>query len=182
MKKRTLVGALCFSVLVLVVSAPADAGDLTLFGGFHHPGKVTLGSVNQLPGTGAAITDPKDFGVFGVRINTGGSLLGFENTLAFSPNFVSSDAWALIQSSNILIGIPTWVSPYATAGMGGIFTGGQGPADFGSKFAVNYGGGIKVSLKETIGIRGDVRGYSILALQGQTLNVVETSVGIMIGF
>jgi hypothetical protein len=85
---------------------PAHAGDLTLFDGFHHPGKVTLSSAGTLPGTAVLITDPKDFGVFGVRFNTSNSFVGFENTLAYSPNFVDSDAFAVIQGSNLIIGVP----------------------------------------------------------------------------
>lgn len=175
---------LIFFFLAGTIGLPvtASAGDLTLFGGFHHPGKVTLGSASMLPGTGAQITDPKDFGVFGVRLNTSGTHLGFENTLAYSPNFVDSNAWAILQSSNLIIGVPARISPYGTVGLGLVVTGGQGPADFGTRFALNYGGGVKLTLAGPVGIRGDVRGYSILSVEGQTLNVVETSVGLLIGF
>ena len=179
MRKHTA----CLLSLMVVAAIPAHAGDLTLFGGFHHPGQVTLGSVGTLPGTGSQITDPKDFGVFGVRVNTSGSFIGFENTLAYSPNFVDSDAFAVLQSSNLLIGVPSLrVRPYGTAGIGFVFTGGEGPASFGNKFAFNYGGGVKVTLVGPLGLRGDVRGYTIPDVEGQTLNVFESSVGLLIGF
>lgn len=182
MRRRCVLSAVCILLAVIGLPVQASAGDLTLFGGFHHPGKITLGSVDLLPATGAQITDPKDFGVFGVRVNTSGAHLGFEHSLAYSPNFVDSDAWAVLQSSNLIIGVPAWISPYGTAGLGLVVTGGQGPADFGTRFAVNYGGGVKFTLAGPVGIRGDVRGYSILSVEGQTLNVVETSVGLVIGF
>jgi hypothetical protein len=173
----------CLLAFLLLAAVPAHAGDFTLFGGFHHPGQVTLGSVGTLPGTGAQITDPKDFGVFGVRYNNSASFIGFENTLAYSPNFVSSDAFAIIQSSNLIIGVPSLrIRPYGTAGIGFVFAGGNGPAAFGNKFALNYGGGVKISLVGPLGIRGDVRGYSIFGADDQTLQVVESSVGILISF
>ena len=177
MRRRTL----CALVFVLFAAGAADAGDLTIFGGFHHPGKVTLSSAGTLPGTATQITDPKDFGVFGVRFNTSNSFIGFENTLAYSPNFIESDSFAVIQGSNLIVGVPSLrVRPYGTAGVGFVFTGGDGPASFGNKFAFNYGGGVKVSLVGPLGLRGDVRGYTIPGVQGQTLNVIESSVGLLI--
>jgi hypothetical protein len=178
MKKR--IG--CFLALLVLAAAPARAaGDLTIFGGFHHPGEITLGSIGTLPF--GQITDPKDFGVFGVRYNNSRSFVGFENTLAYSPNFVDSDAFAFIQSSNLIIGVPALrVRPYGTAGIGFIYAGGDGPASVGSKFAFNYGGGVKVTLAGPLGFRADVRGYAIPSMESQTLHVLESSVGLLIGF
>ena len=171
------------ALVCLLASGPAYAGDLTLFGGFHHPGKVTLSSAGTLPGTVVQLTDPKDFGVFGIRFNTSESFIGFENTLAYSPNFLDSDAFAIIQGSNLIIGVPGLrIRPYGTAGLGFVFTGGEGPASFGNKFSFNYGGGVKISLVGPLGLRGDVRGYTIPGVQDQNVNVFETSVGLLIGF
>lgn len=177
---KTLV---CAVSLVLLVVVPLAAQDVTLFGGFQHPGRVTLGSAGGLIGTGAQITDPRDFGVFGVRFRGSGSVIGFEHTLAYSPNFISSDAFAIIQSSNLILGVPApRVAPYGTAGLGFVFTGGDEPAAFGNKFSINYGGGVKIRLAGPLGLRGDVRGYSIFDVEDQTLNVVETSVGLLITY
>jgi hypothetical protein len=175
--------ALCFLAFLVWTVSPAEAGDVTLFGGFHHPGALTLGSVGTLPGTAAQITDPKDFGVFGVRFNSSATFLGFENSFAYSPNFIDSDAWAVLQSSNLIIGVPALpVRPYGSAGIGFVHAGGEGPAAFGSKFAFNYGGGVKVSGLGPLGLRFDVRGYSIPAVESQTVKILETTVGLLISF
>jgi hypothetical protein len=179
MRKTTL----CVLGVLLFATVPARAGDLTVFGGFHHPGRVNLSSAGELPGTIVQLTDPKDFGVFGVRFNTSDAFIGFEHTLAYSPNFLDSDAFAIIPNSNLIIGVPALrIRPYGTAGVGVIVTGGDGPASFGTKFAFNYGGGVKISLIGSLGFRADVRGYMLPALQDQTLHVFETSAGLLIGF
>ena len=172
-----------FLLLLALAAAPLHAGDVTLFGGFQHPGDITLGSVGEIPDTAAQITDPKDFGLFGVRFNRSSAPIGVEHTLAYSPNFIDSEANAFIQSTNLIVGVPALpVRPYGTAGIGFIHAGGDGPASVGTKFAFNYGGGVKISAIGPLGFRLDVRGYSILGVESQTLNVLETSVGILFGF
>lgn len=173
----------CAVSLLFLLALPAAAQDVTLFGGFQHPGPVTLGSAGGLIGTGAQITDPKDFGLFGVRFNSAGSFIGFEHTLAYSPNFISSDAFAVIQSSDLIVGVPSGgIEPYGTAGLGFVFAGGDSPAAFGNRFSINYGGGLKIRLVGPLGLRADVRGYSIFGVEDQTLHVVETSVGLLIRY
>jgi hypothetical protein len=59
---------------------------------------------------------------------------------------------------------------------------GSGISDLGTKFALNYGGGVKVRPSGPVGFRFDARGYSIFGIQSQTLNMVETTVGIFFAF
>src|SRR5688572_29979400 len=131
----------CFLVFVcFLASAPAYGSDLTLFGAVQRPGKLTLQRVGQ---AGSTLTDPSNFGAFGIRV--GGRF--FEQTLAYSPNFVESETKAIILGSNFILQLPTpKVKPYGTVGIGTIFTKGDGIADVGTKFAINYGGGVKVNI------------------------------------
>lgn len=170
----------CFLVVSLLAAPHAEAGDVTLFGGVQKPGSITLGSAGSSTGV---LTDPRDFGTFGVRVNRSRGPVGIEHTIAFSPNFLDSEDNAFIQSTNLIVGVPSLrVRPYGTAGIGFIHAGGDGPASLGAKFAFNYGGGVKVSALGPLGIRFDVRGYSITGLESQTLKMLETSVGLLIGF
>jgi len=153
------------------------AADITLFSGVQNPGKLTINNV---------VRDTKLGGVFGARFS-GGQVIGFEQTLAFSPNFLESSRRAFTTQSNLLIGVPAGhVVPYATAGVGLITTFGAGPitlVDIGTKFTVNYGGGVKFrNLAGPLGVRFDVRGYSVPGVFSQTLNFVEGSVGILFSF
>jgi len=175
----------CFLGLAFILAAvPAQASDLTLFGGFQHQGELTLdtGTRNLL---GRAVTqtfDPKNFGVFGVRYSHG-KVIGGEHTIAYAPNFIDSQAKAIIYNSNLMVqALLPKVHPYGTVGLGTVFTYGTGPADFGGKFAVNYGGGLKIFPAGPVGGRIDVRGYTIPKIQDQTLNVLEVSVGVVFSF
>jgi hypothetical protein len=170
----------CFLGFALLTAPMAEAGDLTLFGGAHLPGELTLGSAG---GAAGQLTDPRNFGVFGLRFNRSNGPVGMESTIAYSPNFLDSSARAFILSTNLLVGLPApVVRPYGTAGFGFLHAGGEGPASVGAKFGFNYGGGVKVTPGGPVGIRFDVRGYSILGLESQTLKILETSVGLLIAF
>ena len=71
--------------------------------------------------------------------------------------------------------------PYATAGLGTIWIGGDGlNAITGAKFALNYGGGLKVGGK--VGVQFDARGYTIRGVADDTLKVLEMSVGLVFTF
>jgi len=177
----------CFLLVsaVLFSAVSAAAQDATLFGGFHHPGAITLtpaaGGVGDAAGT--LLNDPKDFGVFGVRLYRSAAPVGIEHTLAYAPNFLDSDAYALIYNTNLRVELPAPVfRPYATAGLGLVRAGGDGPAALGTKFAFNYGGGLKLTVLPRVGIRLDVRGYSIRSVQNQSPKVLESSVGIFFNF
>ena len=170
-----------FLLLVWIfLAAPAQASDLTLFGGVQREGKITLRSAVQ---SGTNLTfNPRNFGVFGIRFSHG-RVIGMEHTLAYTPNFVESRTKAVIYNSDLLIQAPLpVVKPYATAGLGSIFTSGNGPVDFGSKFAINYGGGLKITPPGHVGARIDVRGYAVPSIQSQTLNILEVSLGVVFSF
>jgi hypothetical protein len=161
--------------ILCAVAIPAHANDLTLFGGFQKPGDITLDTAVQ-EGIDFALK-PRDFGVFGIR-SSRGDVVGSEHTFAYAPNFLESRAKALVINTNILIQAPLYViRPYATAGLGAIHTFGDGPGDVGTKFAVNYGGGIKLAGRA--GVRLDVRGYTVPGVHSQTLNVLEVSLGVV---
>jgi hypothetical protein len=150
------------------------AADVTLYAGIQNPGKLTIGN---------AIRDTKTGGVFGARFS-GGRVLGFEQTLGFSSNFLESNQRAFNTQSNLLLGIPVdRVVPYGTVGIGFITTFGDSVrtfGDIGTKFTVNYGGGLKFrSLSGPLGLRVDIRGYSVPRVFNQTLNFVEGSIGLL---
>ncbi len=170
-----------FLVLSLILMAvPAHAYDLTLFGGIQHQGKLTLRSGVQQAST--VTFDPRNFGVFGARFGHG-RVVGGEHTLAYTPNFIDSQTKAVIYNSNLLIQAPVpKVKPYATVGLGSIFTAGDNITDIGNKFAVNYGGGLKIIPAGPVGARFDVRGYTVPSVQDQTLNIIEVSVGVVFTF
>ena len=172
----------CFlTVAFVLISAPAYASDLTLFGGFQHQGKLTLKSA----GTAATsfVFDPKNFGVFGLRVGISNKIYGHEHTIAYGANFIDSHSKSLILNSNFIVQEPLWVvKPYATAGAGLIHSTGSGLSDIGTKFAVNYGGGIKGTVLGPVGLRLDVRGYAIPSIQSQTLNIIEVTLGVVFSF
>ncbi len=173
----------CFVILLCAfVAAPLYANDVTLFGGLQREGKITLRSAVQ-SGTSASTYNPKNFGTFGIRV-AHGKVIGGEHTLAYSPNFVESQTKAVIYNSNLLVEAPLpKIHPYITAGLGGIFTSSSNSLlDIGKKFAVNYGGGLKIFPAGPAGIRIDARGYTIPSIQDQTLNVIEVSVGVVFAF
>jgi hypothetical protein len=171
------------ALVLFSVPAFSQGNDLTLFAGLQIPGKITLRNAASTGTSGATqiVTDPKNAGTFGVRFGHG-KLFGAEHTLAYSPNFMAGKAKAFIYNSNIRIQAPLpVVRPYATAGLGSIYTWGSGVSDIGSKFAVNYGGGVKL-MAGPVGVNVGVRGYAVPKVQSQTLYITETSVGINFGF
>ena len=163
----------CFLVFMcILVTVPLyAASDVTIFGAAQHEGKLTVQSATQTATTTSNF-DPRTFGgtfgVFGVRYSHG-KVIGGEHTLAYVPSFQVTGGRALFYNSDLLIQAPLpKVTPYATAGMGAIFTwskASSGPAqqigDVGTKFAINYGGGLKVFPAGPVGLRVDIRGYTI---------------------
>jgi hypothetical protein len=176
MKKSSLQAVVLCLFLAGMCSQEISAADITLFGGVQNPGKLTIDNV---------VRDPKLGGVFGARFS-GGQVIGFEQTLAYSPKFLVSGQRAFNAQSNLHVGIPAGrFVPYATAGIGFITTFGDelNFGDIGTKFTVNYGGGIKFrNLAGPLGLRFDVRGYSVPDVFGQTLNFVEGSIGLLFSF
>ncbi len=176
----------CFLVLsFILIAIPAHASDVALFGGVQHEGKLTLN--NAASNLSTVTFNPRNFGVFGLRLSHG-SLIGGEHTIAYAPNFIVSQTKAVIYHSNLLVQVPTpKVKPYVTAGLGGFFTSGD-IRDFGNKFAIDYGGGVKVFPAGPIGVVFDVRGYSIPDIKiesvtlGKTLNIIQVDMGVAFAF
>ena len=166
--------------VLLCVPAFAADNDLTIFGGVQFPGKITLSqATSTVPDI---INDPINVGVFGIRYGRAG-VFGHEETFAYTPNFLNSNSKSILLNSNFLVQVPAPViKPYATAGLGSVMSWGSGVSDIGSKFAVNYGGGVKIRPAGPIGVRFDARGYSIFGVQSQTLKMGEVSVGILFSF
>ena len=166
--------------LLACTAIPVQASDLTLFGGMQHPGKLTLRSAAR--GT-TTLLDSRTFGTFGMRVSHG-NVVGSEHTLAYSPNFISSDNSAFNYHSNFIVHIPLGVvRPYATAGLGTVYIRGDGlQAIKGGKFAVNYGGGVKFKLAGSLGGQIDARGYTLPSVLNESLHVLEVSVGIVFTF
>ena len=164
-----------------LLSAPAFAQnrDVTLFGGVQMPGKITLSSGQA--GAEQIITDPSNIGVFGLRYG-GGAVIGHEETIAYTPNFLNGNSNALFLNSNLRLQMPfPVVKPYVTAGLGTVLTWGSGPSDIGAKFAINYGGGVKI-MGGGVGLRLDARGYAIPGVFDQTVNFAEVSLGVTFAF
>ena len=141
----------CFLVVMCILTAvPAFAdGDVTLFGAAQHQGKLTVQSA-QSTASSFSNFNPGTFGAFGLRFSHG-KVFGSEHTFAYAPNFLTADSKAFIYNSDLLLQAPLpKIKPYVTAGLGTMYSVGNGfcgrPAlgKIGTKFAVNYGGGIKI--------------------------------------
>jgi len=194
----------CFLVLTCILAAvPAHAdSDFTLFGAAQHRGKLTLQSATQTATTTGNF-DPTTFGVFGIRYSHG-KVIGGEHTLAYAPNFISSNSKAFIYNSDLLLQAPLpKIRPYGVVGLGSIFTwskndtGRPALGDIGSKFAINYGGGVKIFPAGPVGVRFDIRGYTLPSVkfnlpaslvtqtvqtQSQSLNFIEYGFGVVFKF
>jgi len=197
----------CFLLVTCFLAAiPVYAdSDLTLFGAIQHQGKLTAQTATA---TASTITsfNPGNFGTFGLRFGKA-SVLGSEHTIAYSPNFIDANTKAVIYNSDVLVQVPLpKVKPYATGGLGTIFTWGEDGSGrpslgkIGTRFALNYGGGVKVLPAGPIGLRFDIRGYMIpsakfnllaptptdplatVKSQGQTLNMLEVGLGVVFSF
>jgi Outer membrane protein beta-barrel domain len=196
---------LLFACFLIAVPAYAD-GDLTLFGAAQHQGKLTLQAA-QSAATTPTNFNPGTFGAFGIRFGHG-KILGGEHTFAYAPNFLTNQSKAIIYNSDILVQAPLpKIRPYGTAGLGTVFSWGTDSSGqpalskIGTKFALNYGAGLKVFPAGPIGVRFDIRGYiipnarfnlpsaivhgqviSTTQSQSQTLNMLEVGLGVVFKF
>jgi hypothetical protein len=170
-----------------LVSIPARAADmdLTLFGGIQNQGKLTK-SAGFAGGDVFETFSPKTYGAFGARFGHG-KVIGGEHSFAYAPNFIQSGSHAFFYHSNLRIQAPLPVlKPYGTAGAGLIHSGGTPLTSFGTRFAINYGGGVK-AMAGPIGVDLDVRGYtipsvSIFAFDEQRLTFLQVSAGVVFSF
>jgi opacity protein-like surface antigen len=213
--KKTLTPLFALSFLLACTSAAVPAfaaSDFTIFGAAQHQGQLTLQGtfLNPASGTQTIISNlnPQTFGVFGIRYGHG-KVFGGEHTLAYAPNFIEGDTRAFLYHSNLRVQAPLpMITPYGTAGLGWIFTSaksqtGTAPvvqgigsiADIGSKFAINYGGGVKIFPQGPVGVQFDIRGYTLpevsfnlpvagqsIRTSNQSLNFFQYGVGIVFKF
>jgi opacity protein-like surface antigen len=196
----------CFLLVACILTASvARASDLdvTLFGAAQHQGKLTLQSAVSTVTTTSNF-NPGTFGTFGLRFGHG-KVFGGEHTIAYAPNFLTSDSKAIIYNSNILVQAPVpKIKPYGTVGLGAIFSWGTDDSGrpalgkIGEKFAINYGAGIKIFPAGPVGVRFDIRGYTIPSVKfniptlvtptatvqstSQTLNMLEAGIGVVFNF
>jgi hypothetical protein len=170
-----------FAVAALILFAACSYGaDLTFYVGGVKPGKISYKDVK---------TSLDGSPIFGARLATNFvPFFGMEHTLGFSsdylfPKSVSAvkDAKGFVYNSNLIINIPAkFVTPYLTAGAGLIHQYGDSNLPVGTKFAFNYGGGVKVRhIAGPLGLRFDMRGYNA-GLISNKLNLLEISGGVLL--
>jgi hypothetical protein len=165
---------------VLLIGASLPAADLTFFVGGLNPGSISYKDVK---------TSLDGSPVYGFRFGTTiVPYLGLEHTLGFSsdylfPHSVSAikDAKGFVYNSNLIINIPVGkIVPYFTAGAGLIHQYGDRDMPVGTRFAFNYGGGVKFPrLLGPLGLRFDMRGYRAGTVSNK-LNILEVTGGALI--
>ncbi len=170
--------------ILLFFPAALSAGDLTLSAGYLNPGNLSLSNAFN------PVIVFRGTSVYGASFEADfHSILGVEEAVSFSPRLFSSNlipdetnVRGFLYNSNLVLNAPLGhLVPYATVGMGFMKPWGTGFKPFGTRFAFNYGGGIKLRrLMGPIGLRFEVRGYSIPDVSSQTLNILEASGGITI--
>jgi opacity protein-like surface antigen len=170
-------------VFLAVASAYANATDFTVFVGGAKPGKVNKSGI---------LTSLDSSPVFGVRLSTNFvPSFGMEHTLAFSSDYLFphntpgvTNTKGFVYSANLIVSIPLKImTPYATAGVGLIKQYGSGNPPVGTKFAFNYGGGLKFpKVIGPMGLRFDARGYTATGVFSSKLNILEVSGGILFSF
>ena len=175
-------------LIILMASASLQAGEMVLYAGSQKPGTLTFDSLSEVPG---GLMEGTWGGTFGARFSAG-NVVGLEQNFSYSPRFAVSGVKAFQMDTNLLLQAPGRFVPYATAGIGYLYTWGQNsfPEDLdhgkiaayafniGSKFAFNYGGGIKIrSVLGPMGFNFDVRGYTIPNARDSSLSFIQMSVG-----
>ncbi len=159
---------------------PSKAADFTFYVGGVKPGSITVDNVK---------TSLDSSPIFGFRLGTSFvPFFGMEHTLAFSSDYLFprgieaiKEARGFVYNSNLIFSFPMGIAvPYITAGAGLIHQYGDGNMPVGTKFAINYGGGLKFPhLAGPLGLRFDMRGYTA-GILGDKLNMFEISGGVML--
>jgi len=183
MKSRNLRWFVLAFVAWLLIVPAAEAQEITAFVGGLLPGKI---KINDLP------TSLDNSPLYGVRLsNAFAGPLKLEYTFAFSNDLLFpsgapdvSSARGVILNANLLVNIPVGrIVPYVTAGVGLLSQFGSDHLPVGTKFAANYGGGVKLrNLAGPIGLRIDARGYTATRVFSSALNMFEISGGVMFSF
>ena len=185
-------------VAVSAFAGTARASDFSLFVGVEMPGSIKYQDIKM----------PLDNGpVFGLRYGYDFvRYLGMEHTLAISPDFMFpsetisvgcpgvigaecpkpmewEEAKGFVYSSNVMLNFPDIdyrMIPFLTTGIGLVHQYGDRKLPVGTKFAFNYGGGIKFPyLAGPLGARVDLRAYRA-GIFSKTVNMVEFSIGLML--
>ncbi len=167
-----------FFLVTVAGVIPAHCADFTIHVGGLVPGTINLNNA-RLALDGSRVV--------GFRFaNNFMRVIGIEHTLAFSPDFLQpkggpdQDVKGFIYNSNLVLNVPLdQAIPYVTFGLGIITPFGSDARPFGTKFAVNYGGGLKFPhLAGPIGLRFDARGYSASGVFSGNLRIFELSGGL----
>jgi len=169
-------------VITSLFAAPSSASDFTFYVGGVKPGSINYQNVKT-----ALDGSP----IFGFRLSTNFvPYFGMEHTLAFSSDYLFPqnvpaihEAKGFVYNSNLIFNLPLPVKtavPYLTAGAGLIHQYGDVNMPVGTKFAFNYGGGLKFPhLVGPLGLRFDVRGYRAGVFSNK-LNLLEISGGVLL--
>ncbi len=170
-------------LLLLALASAARAQELTVFVGGLFPGKL---SINNIP------TKLDNGPIYGVRLETPfASLLKMEYSFAGSHDFLFphdtpgvTNTSGFLLNANLLLGVPVGkVVPYGTVGLGFMHEHAPSGLGIGTKFAVNYGGGLKFpKMIGPFGLRVDARGYTATGVFSHSVNMFELSAGLSIGF
>src|SRR4030095_15247296 len=94
------IGRFLIVFALLSIPALAENRDLTLFAGAQFPGKITLTQVSS--GATQTLSSPTNSGLFGLRYGRG-SILGHEETFAYSSGFLDSRSKSLIMNGNMVV-------------------------------------------------------------------------------
>ena len=186
-------------IFLLSITTSLYAGEMIIYGGTQKPGNISWSNASPME-IGADLTG--DFGgTFGIRYSAG-RVIGFEQSIGFSPSFAAPGVKAFQTDSNLIIQASGNIVPYGTAGIGLVRSwGGAVPTSLdnpgeiasfvfstGSNFAFNYGGGLKIRrLFGPVGINVDVRGYSLPGFEGsfensttkKGMNFIQTTAGLV---
>jgi hypothetical protein len=173
----------CLAPALLVacfIAVPSRAADLTFYAGGISPGSINYQNVK---------TSLDGSPIYGVRLSTNFvPFFGMEHTFGFSSDFLYprnisaiSEAKGFVYNCNLIVDVPVGkIVPYLTAGAGLIHQYGSQDMPVGTRFAVNYGGGLKLRrLAGPVGLRFDMRGYSATDFS-DTLHMFEISGGVVL--
>jgi hypothetical protein len=169
-------------IVLFMGTAQLQAADLTFYAGGVKPGSISYHDVK---------TSLDSSPIWGIRFSTNFvPLFGMEHTFAFSYDYLFPSNVAAIKkargfvyNSNLIINLPVGKAvPYLTAGAGLLHQYGDTELPIGTKFAFNYGGGLKFPhLAGPLGLRFDLRGYRAGVISNK-LNLLEVSGGILLSF
>lgn len=167
---------------ILFCASHLQGADLTFYVGGVKPGSISYQNAKT-----ALDSSP----IFGFRFGTNFvPLFGMEHTVAFSSDYLFprslsaiKDAKGFVYNSNLILNFPVKIAVlYVTGGAGVIHQYGDTSEPVGTKFALNYGGGLKFPhVAGPLGLRVDLRGYRA-GIVSTDLNLFEISGGVLLSF